>query len=251
MKIILFLIIVPFFLKAQINTESARKEFSNDIWKTEVTLDAILRGGNNEFIDGNIQIRSDLHLKNHYAFLVANTQYRDGFTKILDRRGFIHARYNYKFSDKYTIESFFQNEFNDFQKLNSRILYGLGSRLKLLDYGDDSSNTKSYVYLGNAFMLEDEILENEGKLPLITRSTNYLSVFLRISKTIDFISVTYYQFRVDEINDYRILNDTRLEFQISKHLKFISAFDYRFDNVPAFDVKKYDYELRNGIRVEF
>lgn len=48
--------------------------------------------------------------------------------------GFQHIRYNYKFSEAFTMESFVQFQYNKIIKIDFRSLVGLGPRFSILKY---------------------------------------------------------------------------------------------------------------------
>ena len=85
----------------------------------------------------------------------------------------------------------------------------------------------------------------------IIRSTNYISFQMRLNNMINIIFVGYYQVNLERLQDYRILVESSLGFNLTKSLTFQTNFNLRFDNEPPATIKKYDLELTNGLKISF
>ena len=126
----------------------------------------------------------------------------------------------------------------------------MGLRTALVQ--SDSTEKKLRLFLGNGAMWENEKLHTTPvSQTKIIRSTNYISFQMRLNNMINIIFVGYYQVNLERLQDYRILVESSLGFNLTKSLTFQTNFNLRFDNEPPATIKKYDLELTNGLKISF
>ena len=145
--------------------------------------------------------------------------YENGYEKDPDKlqnqivnKGFGHLRLMKSISSNIFIELFTQFGFNDFLVMKDRKLAGGGLRYKML------KGEKIYSFIGIGVMQENEIydLENEPTKNLI-RSTNYISWNINITENAFLNNTAYYQFSASDMNDFRLLYEGGLEFELSEN----------------------------------
>jgi len=159
--------------------------------------------------------------------------------------GFGHLRYNRKFSDIVRGELFTQVQYNSVTKIELRQLNGIGLRLKLSPY----ENAK--VYWGVAYMYEYEELLNPDITNRDHRMSTYFSFTLAPVKTITMKNTTYVQPLFADFMDYRLANNTRLNFGITKNLSFVTTFSFLYDSRPPVEVPNVNYQVNNGLKFNF
>jgi putative salt-induced outer membrane protein YdiY len=235
-----------------VNTEAIRNSKINEGFKSRIDLLFGLNSGNSEYISGEAKLRLDYIQVNYRTFLAGELAYKEGNNAVISNKGFLHGRYIYNLNKDLEPELFIQKEFNEFVLLSDRNLAGGGIRLTLsnTDFVADSS-AEIDLYLGTGIMYEmEEINIVPTQITEIIRSTNYLTLTWKPTENFLLNSVTYFQVDVNRLNDHRILNDTKLQFKITKAFSFVFNMNYRFDKEPPPGVKEYDLELKNGITVE-
>lgn len=237
---------------SQVNTEAIRSSKIDDGFRSRIDLLFGLNSGNSEFISGEAKLRLDYIQSNYRTFLAGELAYKEGNNAVISDKGFLHGRYIYKLDSLLEPELFIQKEFNEFVLLSDRNLLGAGVRLTLsnTDFVADSS-AEIDIYLGSGIMYEmEEINIIPTQITEIIRSTNYMTVTWKPSENFLLNSVTYFQVDINRLNDHRILNDTKLQFKITKAVSFVFNMNYRFDKEPPQGIREYDLELKNGITVE-
>ncbi|MCX6145791.1 MAG: DUF481 domain-containing protein, partial [Candidatus Kapabacteria bacterium] len=171
---------------------------------------------------------------------------------LVSNSGYAHIRLMINLNQYLTSEIFTQREFNDFTKLQSRSLIGTGLRLEPLHnlFKHDSINYNFSI--GSGFMYENEILNDSIKPETnLLRSTNYLNFQWKPSYHTKLMTITYFQFDLNDFQDFRILNNTSLIMSITKYVKVFISIVYRYDNLPPTSVINYDFEMKNGLSIEF
>jgi hypothetical protein len=170
----------------------------------------------------------------------------DKFQNQIVNKGFGHLRLIKSISSNIFLELFTQFGFNDFLLMKDRKLAGGGLRYKML------KGEKIYSFIGIGVMQENEIydLENEPTKNLI-RSTNYISWNINITENAFLNNTAYYQFSASDMNDFRLLYEGGLEFELSEKLSFTVELNYRYDNDPHGNLGNSYIEINNGIEFNF
>lgn len=83
------------------------------------------------------------------------------------------------------------------------------------------------------------------------RLSTYMSFTLAPEKTITFRNTTYVQPLTADFNDYRLANNTRLRFGITRNLNFTTDFSFLYDSRPPIDVPIINYLEKNGLNYRF
>jgi hypothetical protein len=160
--------------------------------------------------------------------------------------GFEHVRYNYTFKDSgiVILEVFEQAQFNKIQKINLRLLGGVGLRFHLLDQQHYQLN------IGTGFMAEYEELIDYGISNDIL-SNSYISFDGQFSEHIGMNVITYFQPKLIDFGNYRLSNETQLRFIINKHLTYRVIYSLSHDSRDIPDVRKTNYTFRNALSFTF
>lgn len=244
-----FAVLIVFFsligYSQVVNIENKRKgdEDKKLIGKTDLTLDL------NKSISSIFTAKNSTHVQYHdsnsvYLFLTDLQFMRVDTVKYLNN-GFFHFRYNYNMPNEWlTFEAFTQVQFNRIQKIQRRFLWGGGTRFKIFD------NEKYKVFSGLASMYEFELyLDNSFQDKI--RMSNYASFEYKPIPEITIKHTTYYQPQINEFSNFRMTNETSLEAQIIKNLRFRTTFNHTYDSKPAHQVQKVFYRLSNGFVYRF
>ena len=246
-----FLLSTTIYSQTIINAESIINEVDSTFYSLTLTYNGTKGNSNtNEFkIAPTIVL---LRKKNEYKLLGGYSSLFNSGQGILNS-GFIHIRHNYKLSKRLKTFEFFQIQFNDVLLLNKREIYGGGLRLNFVN-----RNAKDTLHFDMEFglMYEKEVLNkttllpNEASISKVLRITYVNSFKWKINKLIKLNNVLYYQPRINNFADFRILNDFILGISLNKYFTFITSFTARYDNQPPGILKKFDSETTIGLNLK-
>jgi hypothetical protein len=162
--------------------------------------------------------------------------------------GFQHLRYNYTINDSsaFTLETFFQHQYNPIKLLNRRLLGGLGPRFRIIN------KEKSGLYIGMLGMYEFEQLSDSLKTEKrIGRLSSYLSLNWDILPNLTFTNISYYQPAFQNPQNFRLSIENNLELKITHSLSFKIGFQANYDSKPPEDIQKLFYYWENALSYEF
>ncbi len=182
--------------------------------------------------------------KNIYL-LVGDFQIVNAGGKSFNNSGYGHFRFNRKLSKTIRMEIFTQVQYNSVTKISARYLNGIGMRFKLSPY------ETAKAYWGIAVMNEYEKLADPDIINKDVRLSSYLTFTLTPVKTISLRNTTYVQPLLEDFVDYRLSNNTSINFGITEYLKFTTNFSFLYDSRPPIDVPTINYQVENGLNYVF
>lgn len=186
-----------------------------------------------------VQFKRDPHL----TLLLLNLNLLRAGGNDFTRQAFAHLRYNYKLSRTWTWEAFAQLQTNPLQQLQQRSLVGAGPRWRLFK----SADGRQRVYLGAAWLWENNIFSDSDAGRSWHRSSNYVSATFRVGKQNALICTTYWQPVWGLIRNYRFSTEWLLKIGLTKKLAFTIDYSYGFDKNLAAGAPAETYAWRNGI----
>lgn len=185
------------------------------------------------------------------VFLTSNYS----FTRLNDSRyinnALTHVRLIRRHGARTFFEVFGQHQFNEFTRLERRLLFGGGGRFALL------RAERAEIFLGAGYMLERETLDLAADLPDARRSehhrsTNYLTVrYNSEDDRLRLVQTLYAQPRLDRPEDFRLLSETSFEIRIVRRLALTINLNVAHDSEPPTGVKETDTVLSNSLRYSF
>jgi hypothetical protein len=197
------------------------------------------------FISIDVSGQMQWQTENNIYLLVGDFQMVNAGGENFNNSGFGHFRYNRKLSPLIRAEFFSQIQYNSVTKITKRILNGIGIRLKL----SSSQTIKSYC--GLAIMNEYEQLSDPIIINKNNRLSSYFTLTLEPVENMSLRNTTYIQPKLDNFEDYRLSNNTSLNFVITKELKFTTTFSFLYDSRPPIDIPTVNYQLKNGLDYKF
>jgi len=232
-------------LVGQVNTESMRADNLSLGIQQKMDLSFAYISGTSEIMILRGDYRMDYYSKSnwHVFFLV---KYDRAFEKSqvdFSNKGFGHLRVINLFRPRIHIEGFLQKEFNYFIDLENRELIGGGLRI----------NPFEKFFIGIGAMNETENYQNTiiYEEQSFIKSTNYLNYSVQFAERVTIENILYYQFKLDTMDHYRILWDSKLSFQGSDWLSFHINCQYRYD-ISGINPKGSSYfEITNGLSFHF
>ena len=228
------------FLLSQVNTEAMRGDNQLPGVQHNMELDFAYISGNTELIELNGSYRADyVSSSNLYGFFV--WKYDRAFEKTKEDflyKGFGHLRIAKPFLVCTDVEGFVQKEFNHFIDLENRELAGFGLRV----------NQFNYLSLGLGIMSEMEEYQNLPQEQNFIKSTNYLNYTFKFLENFEIQNIIYYQFKLEKLEDYRILWDGKLTILGLKGVSFHINCHYRYDKSSS---NPNYFEISNGLGFQF
>jgi hypothetical protein len=228
---------------SQVNTESMRGDITTPGVNHNMTLNFSYFSGNSEIIQLLGTYQMNYLLKSNWYGLLSG-KYNRAFEKgkeDFSNQGFVHLRTAKPIMAQTDIEGFIQKETNHFINLENRELLGSGLRI----------NQFENLYWGTGIMHEMEKYNNISQEQNFIKSTNYINYTVNILNKVELVNVMYYQFKLDNPEDYRILWDGDLTIKASKGISFHTNVLYRFDkSIINLDGDRY-FEISNGFGFHF
>lgn len=258
---------------AQVNTESMRVGAEEPGWASTIDLSSSLQRGNTErdILGAGARVQyawlhangepgtgegdetndEEVQRPTNVVFLTSNYS----FTRLNENRfvnnALSHLRFIREHSARFSYEAFGQHQFNEFTRLEQRLLFGGGVRFRVLQA------PRAEVFLGTGYMLERETLDLPAALPDARRSehhrsTNYVTVrYNSEDERLRLVETLYFQTRVDRVEDYRLLSETSFEIQLLRRLALAISLNVTHDSEPPTGVKETDVVLSNSLRYSF
>ncbi|MBK6950811.1 MAG: DUF481 domain-containing protein [Crocinitomicaceae bacterium] len=245
--ILLLFFLLDFISKAQIvNVENMRLATKNEGFTGSIDLSLNFTMNSVQLLQIGDRARIGYKKKKHQILLLTDHSLIRTNSLSIVNLGFEHVRYNYTFKDSgiVILELFEQAQFNKIQKINLRLLGGVGLRLHLLDQQHYQLN------IGTGFMAEYEELIDYGISNDIL-SNNYISFDGQFSEHIGMNVITYFQPKLIDFGNYRLSNETQLRFIINKHLTYRIIYSLSHDSRDIPDVRKTNYTFRNALSFTF
>jgi hypothetical protein len=240
--------LTPGLLAAQlVNIESKRMQ--TDSVRFALNADFSFNHNNNDGTQVNqIDAALTTQLKSKdlrkILFLLGNYKFIDSEEENLQNVWFLHARFNYKFNQVLRLETFIQGQYNQLLIVEQRNLIGAGLRVKWMD------RSRFTGYAGNSYMYEMESSDRAGTTRYNHRNSTYLTLsYSAKSEKFSVANTVYYQPLYRDLNDYRILEQFRLDIPLSSWFKVFTIYNYYFDSKTPLNTKEYTSHLNFGIGI--
>lgn len=177
-------------------------------------------------------------------FLLGNYNLIRSESQDFQNTWFLHLRYNQKLSNLFRFEAFIQSQSNELLAINSRNLVGAGLRFKLV------SKELVKLYLGNAYMYEEEKSDAFNTKEYNHRNSTYLSISATIAQSnVTITNTVYFQPLYKDFSDYRILEQLKIDVPLSKVLSLYTLLDYYHDNITPTGNSQYSTNISIGLGI--
>ena len=244
--ITLFLLLLFHTAHAQVvNIEERRMSTDSIRFVGDFNLAVLLNSTNGKSITtfrGNIVTQWKSKKYKHLLLAAANYDLANAEEESFVNNFYIHLRYNYKINHWLRWEAFVQSQTNEPLGLQFRQLFGTGLRFKL------KLNKDADVFLGTAYMYEyEKTVPPTMEILNLHRWSNYASLNIHIPKLNgSIISTIYYQPVFSDFTDFRIMNDTRVDFNLTAKWRVYTRFSYLFDSKPPANIRKTALNFEQG-----
>ena len=254
---VLFLL-SPFTSHAQVNIENQRSGKKGFL--TTVTVGSQLKKGNSDVFDLKSSLRLDHNTQHNHFFIL--TDYEYGQSNGEDYKGskFYHVRNTYRFlrglegvlhKSNLGVEGFTQYQSNVFSDLELRQLLGFGLRYEEVDERGVKVSARDVYAFGLAGMLEYESLISGEEGGISLRMTSYISFRKTTEGKNAFFLVAYFQPKVLNLKDFRVLSECGVEFKLSRNAFIRNALRFNYDSRPPTEIEKYDLSNLVSLKLDW
>lgn len=237
--------------EAIVNIEGIHLSDPVEGWTTSLSVGVDGSSGNSDQLGASAGGRVQWHRNERTDYLILSYRYGKSGGRTDTNRGFVHLRHMHHLNRRVSLEAFVQGARDEFARLKLRGLAGGGSRLCLLDQAPHSR-----IFLGLGAMFEYELLRfqsgaSDELRTRLARANIYLSLKHRLTSNISVVSTTFYQPRVDEWADTRVLEQAALQVDVTSVLAFKVGLDVQYDSRPPQRVDTTDISYTTGLELSF
>lgn len=255
------LILSPSLALPQVNTEALRPNPLKPGWSGDVETNVALSRGNIELLDlggsGRLLYQtlypsnSDTPFFYHRVFLAVQGRLAERTQTNYINQGFFHLRWTWMLHEFIGPEIFNQYQFDQFLRLRTRALTGVGAHIEIF-------HTKPLMmWGGSGYMLEYSSINvdpgaSDSPESLEHRWANYMTVRASLLDDNLYIQGTIYlQPRFDQLSDLRLLDELEISSKITARLSMGTSFSLFHDSRPPTDVKRTDLRLVSKLGLTF
>jgi hypothetical protein len=208
-----------------------------------------IKTGNTEYQYYNVTAVARYVRGRHTVVGTGNYEYAEKGGDAFTNRHFEHLRYRFAVRPPVGLDTFFQHEFNEFRRINLRLLAGLGPTWKVLD------TDQVYLFLGSVYMFElnklsDGAYDDSGYFRQTHRWNNYVTFQWNLKQDVKVLTTLYYQPAFSEFSDYNLLWNVNLSVALNKWLSIVLTYNYSRQNFPPEGVNPWDSSLVAGLAIK-
>lgn len=252
MRIVFFFLFIfsNLGLRAQIvNVEAIRSRTGIESGTHGIVDGSFYFGGARNLLmrlSASTNIRKTIGDESYYGIFSGNFSTRVGGESLLfEQNGFIHGRYNKKFSDKFTGEAFFQWQSNKPMRIAQRYNFGLGPRYMAI-------KTKTLSFFISPLIMYEVDIESSGKIESLMRMSTYISLDALFAKKYRWNSIAYYQPGFGKWDDIRVVLNSRFSSPLSPKLNLVVSSNINYDAYPGgSDLPNFTYGFTSGLGWRF
>ncbi len=208
-----------------------------------------LKSGNTDFQYYNLALVGRYLSGRHTLLGTGNLEYAEKSQDKFTNRHFEHLRYRFEALPPAGVEAFVQHEFNEFRRMNLRLLLGVGPTWKAL------STRRFHLFVGSVYMFEyDELgtgeYDDSGALWKTHRWNNYLTFQWNVREGVKILTTVYYQPAFTDFSNYNLLLSANLSVVVNDWLSVVITYNYSRQSVPPQGVNPYDSVLVAGLAIK-
>lgn len=216
-------------------------------WKGSVKAGGTVHAGNEKRTGANLAAGLTYKKENHLSRFHASLDVGRAFGEVTSQKAFVNARHLWQVHEGVAPFGFVQVDHNPFRGLAVRDLFGAGVDLRM------GRSKHAEAHLGLSVMGEHQV-HNEGFVDddsgLHARFSTYATVAVK-TEGILLASTTFFQPRVDQPANFRILQELSMTLDVNTYLDWNVLLRLEQDSRPPNDIEPFDLALRSGIVVGF
>lgn len=247
--------------KAQVNADALRANPLRPGWSGNLETSLAVTRGNVELFDvggaGRVQWQSlypaqtGLPFVSQRAFLTVSGRYADRAGTAFVSQSFVHARWTAMWHRHVGTELFAQDQSNQFQRLQARVVAGGGVRFVLVH------RPELMVWAGSGLMLEYsriQVADGAADRPETwePRATTHLVVRVAaLDGRLLLQNTFFFQPRIGGLRDVRSLGEIELLAKASEVVSFGTTAAILYDSDPPTGVKTTDGRVLSVLKLAF
>lgn len=240
------LMLMSFASMAQVvNIEQARVSADSVGWTGKIQAGFQSQHLSEFLVNGTLRASVQKKDKKHYFLFLTEAGYAASKETEFTNYKMAHLRFSHKLYDHTRMEAFVQIQQNKPLGIQSRMLMGMGPRIKLWN------KSKSRLYFGTVAMAENETDVSGEKQLWQIRSSSYLTFFTSYADKFSFSGSLYYQPLFSEFSDYRISGQYAISIALFKQLRFFAEVTHFYDSKPPSNAFTSNLATQSGIAYEF
>jgi len=243
-KIIVIVLLAAASVYSQVNIENKRLGLIEPGISGSIDLSYSIARGNSELTEIGIGPNLIWRTWKHQIFMLNNLTRVSSNGGSIINKGFSHFRYNYDITKKYIYELFIQAQYDRSRDLEQRYLAGSGIRIITIN------REKFKMANGITGMYEYEELSS-GEISKLIRGSFYMTLNFSNSDNISLTNTIYMQPSVENMDDYRVLNEGQVKVKITGHFSLTTSIQYRYDSKPPEGIENYDLGIKNGLEFSY
>jgi putative salt-induced outer membrane protein YdiY len=214
-------------------------------WSGIVDASFSATGGNTEVLSlngsGQVQYRE---ARERFRLMASGTR-KTSRGAAIEEASAAHLRHNHAFNPWLSSVAFIQHQRNPFQRLETRLLFGLGARFDLL------RATPWRLAVGATPMLEIERIKSRPGTDDDLRLSTFVVLDARLNDTVTLQVTSFVQPRFSDFGDLRSMATGGVRVKLGGGFSLTTASNVEIDTRPPAGVKKTDWEVTTGLGVSF
>lgn len=211
-----------------------------------------LSAGNTQVLQFSGNLSTGIRTARHWLRLVGGVEFLRDLERgedLVDAR-YAHLRYNLTLSRRVRTLHFVQVQTSRNLLLERRFLVGSGLRYRL------AGGSRGRFDVASGLMFEEERLDEEALAPAeeaLTRTVrvaNLASLVLALGGDAELSNVLYFQPSVQDLGDFRLLDNLSLRAPLTGALSLQLAMEWRMDSEPPAGLDEHDLGVEAGLAVE-
>jgi len=245
-----------------VNAEALRRTQFDDGWSGDITGSFSFWRGNVDYLDvggsASVQYQTlyphdeddPVPYVKQRAYLATNGRFAERNDSTFLSNAFAHARWTGMWHPIIGTDVFAQFQFNEFLRLNRRVLTGAGARVEALRLPEVLAS------FGTSYMLESERVDEEAAFPddaetIAHRWSTYgVMRSMLFDDRLILQATIYFQPRFDEFSDHRVLTQFEGEATITEILSVGMNVMQMYDSRPPPNgVTRLDFRMTNTVKL--
>ncbi|MGB0870024.1 MAG: DUF481 domain-containing protein [Flavobacteriales bacterium] len=197
----------------------------------------------NRLLQINSRLNTKYQTQKHQFIFVNSFHFKEANSTELIHKGITQLNFTSRKNNRFNYEIFNHLQFNEIIYLKFRNVFGIGFRNRIY------KSKKLVLNTGLAPMFEYAYFNknNEKVFERNTRVNTYLSMVYFPHPQITINSSTYFQPKINTIQNFRISNETRLTFKVTKNIGFNIHLMIWQDAFNRYGINQIQYKLNSGM----
>ena len=218
-------------------------------WSSKVGVSLSTKRGNSDVDAYKLSARTNYDNNISYVtWFQLSGEYGQASGEKNVQKSFAHLRYIHNLTDKFHVyETALQSEEDEFRLIKSRRLAAVGYRQHLFP----KERLKTFIGLGVMYEYI-KFTSSYDPTEYNVRASCYLSMSYEFEKDKKLSFISYFQPKLDDVEDFVTVNQLGLKIKIEGELYLNFSLSYNYDARPAIEVEsEYDFSQDTAFIYEF